>query len=210
MARASGSAAPAGCTVASHRAAMHVARPCARRPLRGRYLVVQTTGEGKTVDEVSWVEINDPSHRLYGFRLPLVRTLTHPRRGRLCVVRLYPGLDCYVPLAATSLVDKARCPPSCRVSVMAIERLVRAVGSMAATSEECRATNTTPGSSSAAHRAATCVTTVGDDGGAIATTPGPHDSTSVSVAQSCADAVRTGAAGGSASRHCRAPGGSEG
>src|SRR6266542_1256582 len=74
------------------------------------YSVVQTTGEGKTVDEVDWVEITDPTHRLYGFRLPLVRTLTHPQRGRLCVVRLYPGLDCYVPLAATSLVDKVRSP----------------------------------------------------------------------------------------------------
>jgi len=49
------------------------------------------------------VEIVDPAHRLYGYALPLMRITTHARLGHLCVVSLYPGIECFVPLAATSL-----------------------------------------------------------------------------------------------------------
>jgi hypothetical protein len=160
-------------------------------------------------DDDPLVEIVDPNHRLYGFRLPLVRTLTHPQRGRLCAVRLYPNLECYVPLAATQLVGRAQ-PPSCRVSLVAIRRLLQAIASMMPEWEEWHATSTVP-KLSATRGCPTpiSVTAASDSNGTVATIAAADDSSSVSVAHSGANAARADTADDSPGDDRRAPRGFE-
>ncbi len=58
---------------------------------------MQKTPEEQSVRPLDEVEIVDPTHRLYGLVLPLARVIAHARLGPLCVVILYPGIDCFVP-----------------------------------------------------------------------------------------------------------------
>jgi hypothetical protein len=90
---------------------------------------VHTTPAEQSLVAGEAVEILDPTHRLYGFILPLVGVRTHPQLGSLCAVELCPGTECFVPMAATTRGGRAR-PRSCRLSVPALQHLLHVVASL--------------------------------------------------------------------------------
>jgi hypothetical protein len=77
------------------------------------------------------VEIVDPTHPLYGLRLPLVGIAMAQRHlGRVCRVWVAPGVERMVPIAATDR-GGVRVPPSrARLTPAAVAALVAVVASV--------------------------------------------------------------------------------
>jgi hypothetical protein len=80
---------------------------------------------------VDTVEIVDPTHPLYGKKLPLVGFNTKQHLGRVAVVWLHQGVERCVPLSATDLAEIPQAPPPpSRLSVDSLERLLAVVASL--------------------------------------------------------------------------------
>jgi hypothetical protein len=77
------------------------------------------------------IDIVDPTHPLYGLRLPLLGVTTKQYVGKACVVWIQPGIERIIPFAATNLADSLPPPPSCLLSPQALQRLLRVVASIA-------------------------------------------------------------------------------
>jgi hypothetical protein len=83
-----------------------------------------TTPLGMTIPSVDRIEVTDPTHPLYGLTLPCLGVTTKQRLGRVCVVWLAPGVERLIPLTATNLALVVPSPPSCRLSVSAVQNLL--------------------------------------------------------------------------------------
>ena len=82
------------------------------------------------------VEVTDPTHPLYGLTFPLIGMTTKPRLGRVCIVRLSPGVERVIPVAATSLGGNPTAPSPCRLSVDGLHALLAVVASWASHPQE--------------------------------------------------------------------------
>ena len=76
--------------------------------------------------------MTDPAHPLYGLTLPLLRIGVQERVGRIGVVRLRPGAERRIPLAATSLSGISRPVSPARLSVAAVASLLATVATIPA------------------------------------------------------------------------------
>jgi hypothetical protein len=89
------------------------------------------------------VTVTDPLHPLYGLTCPRIGVTTKQRRGRVCVVWRYPGVERVMPVTATDLAGRAPLPASpCRRSVAGIDALLAVVASQADLHQEDAPVNT--------------------------------------------------------------------
>jgi hypothetical protein len=93
----------------------------------------QTPHNGSTVVSTAMVEVIDPTHALYGLRLPLHEIVHHRSPlGHTCAVELSPGIVRLIPVAATDLGGVRQPPSPCRLSVAAVRSLLLVVTSIGA------------------------------------------------------------------------------
>src|SRR5262249_47700477 len=85
------------------------------------------------------VEVIDPTHALYGLRLPLHEIVPHSSPlGHTCAVELSPGIVRLIPVAATDLGGMRQPPSPCRLSVAAVRSLLLVVTSIGASPQPRR------------------------------------------------------------------------
>src|SRR5207247_1722874 len=102
----------------------------------GSYPVLDNTPVERTAIGPDLVEVIDPSHPLFGLRLPLLRVELRERLGRVCIVSIAPGLERLIPVAATNLGGCLYPTSPCRLSIAAIQQLLAVAAAVAQWTEE--------------------------------------------------------------------------
>src|SRR6266498_4685190 len=155
-----------------------------------------TTPIGLTVRATETVEVVDPTHPLYGLKLPLLGiTIKQGPLGRVCRVWLHPGVERAIPVAATDRGDVLRPPSRSRLTAASITTLLALVASLPDDVEE-DAHAPGPAAPASPHRATTRA--AAGDGGRTTPAHRTHPRTSTGVAQSWPDAPGDGTPGGGA------------
>jgi Transposase IS116/IS110/IS902 family len=126
------------------------------------------------VVSTAMVEVIDPTHALYGLRLPLHEIVHHSSPlGHTCAVELSPGIVRLIPVAATDLGGVRRPPSPCRLSVAAVRSLLLVVTSIGASDQLRRESGGSPATArDRAPRVSTAVAP-GAAGGSGATSEAP-------------------------------------
>jgi hypothetical protein len=105
----------------------------------------QTPHNGSRVVSTAMVEVIDPTHALYGLRLPLHEIVHHPSPlGHTCAVELSAGIVRLIPVAATDLGGIRQPPSPCRLSVAAVHSLLLVVTSIGASDQLRRESGGSP------------------------------------------------------------------
>jgi hypothetical protein len=84
---------------------------------------------GISVPPTEEIEVTDPTHPLYGLRLPCLGVTNKQVLGRACVVWLARGIERLIPVAATSLAGPSSPASPCRLSMPAVRTLLAVLAS---------------------------------------------------------------------------------
>jgi hypothetical protein len=105
----------------------------------------ENTPIGLTALPTETVEVIDPTHPLYGLKLPLLGITVQQRLGRVCRVWLHPGIERAIPIAATDRGNLIVGPSRCRLSPGVIATLVALVASLPSAAGEDADADGSPG-----------------------------------------------------------------